>query len=133
MEEIVLLLISKKLKKKKKTKKTQKRKIQWTIVHLYVHLDNLYSIVLTLELEIKPQWQNICEHTINSQQTFITLISLHIHNTVLCSVISLIMYNPDVTLEHLVWPFFSWLRGRHGRCRMVVEFTTTCATSIYHD
>jgi hypothetical protein len=51
---------------------------------MYVHLDNLYSIVLTLELEIKPQWQNICEHTINSQQTFITPISLHIHNTVLC-------------------------------------------------
>jgi hypothetical protein len=47
-----------------------------------------------------------------------------------CSVICLIMYNPDVTLEHLVWPFFSWLRGRHGHCRMVVEFTTTCATSI---
>ena len=28
--------------------------------------------------------------------------------------------------------FFILLRGRHGRDRMVVGFTTTCTISVYH-
>jgi len=46
----------------------------------------------------------------------------------------------NVTCKEMVFYFkylsdFYWLfvnRGRHGRDRMVVRFTTTCAISAYH-
>jgi hypothetical protein len=36
-----------------------------------------------------------------------------------------------ITSFYIIWLLYRW-RGRHGRDRMVVGFTTTCGISAYH-